>query len=261
MGPTQTKLSVDGDFGNLTKAAVDAFQKAKGLTVTHVIDDDTWAALLGYTGDWSIEELYDGKIVVGDEKFIATYKPIGHYTFTRELDVKTRSIDRSMDDIYSRIGVKYQVDKADAYVFVTVKTWPAWVVPSHRTNFIDAPEGATQQQAQALAESTALDMQFVGIGEELDGPIRPELLVGDIAQISEDGGSTSTITGIITEVRHNMGEDGFFTSFYTDSGGTVMQVQIDDEGSMVEVTRTSKTRHRRRLGNAVKKIIHTERKW
>ena len=39
-------LSVDGDFGTLTKAGVQAFQAAKGLASDGVVGDQTWPALV-----------------------------------------------------------------------------------------------------------------------------------------------------------------------------------------------------------------------
>jgi hypothetical protein len=42
------QLTIDGDFGPATQAAVEQFQAAKGLSVTGVIDPTTWSALLHY---------------------------------------------------------------------------------------------------------------------------------------------------------------------------------------------------------------------
>ena len=39
--------NVDGDFGVKTKAAVMAFQKAKGLVVDGIVGTKTWSKLLG----------------------------------------------------------------------------------------------------------------------------------------------------------------------------------------------------------------------
>ena len=39
--------NVDGDFGTKTKAAVMAFQKAKGLVVDGIVGTKTWSKLLG----------------------------------------------------------------------------------------------------------------------------------------------------------------------------------------------------------------------
>ncbi len=43
------KVSVDGQFGPQTQAAVEAFQKGAGLPPTGKIDTATWKALLRYT--------------------------------------------------------------------------------------------------------------------------------------------------------------------------------------------------------------------
>ncbi len=40
-------LAVDGSFGPLTEARVEAYQKSKGLAVTGVVESKTWAALMG----------------------------------------------------------------------------------------------------------------------------------------------------------------------------------------------------------------------
>ena len=42
---TATTLVADGHFGNLTHAAVTAFQRKNGLTVDGVVGDETWKAL------------------------------------------------------------------------------------------------------------------------------------------------------------------------------------------------------------------------
>jgi peptidoglycan hydrolase-like protein with peptidoglycan-binding domain len=41
------KLTVDGSFGPATEARVKEYQKAKGLTVTGIVDSKVWAALMG----------------------------------------------------------------------------------------------------------------------------------------------------------------------------------------------------------------------
>ena len=45
------KLTVDGSYGPATEARVKEYQKAKGLTVTGVIDRKVWYALMGRQGD------------------------------------------------------------------------------------------------------------------------------------------------------------------------------------------------------------------
>ena len=45
-GANNTALSIDGDFGNNTKIALVAFQKAKGLTADGVCGSKTWSKLI-----------------------------------------------------------------------------------------------------------------------------------------------------------------------------------------------------------------------
>ena len=181
---------------------------------------------------WTMVELYDGRYVIGAQTgLIKQYTPSNRYTFTRERDVFTRRIDRSGDGVYSRIGVKYG-DPA-TFVFAEVATFPYWYAPTHKTLYVDAPEGSTAAQAQYLADAKAQELQFIGIKEQCTGLIRPELTVGDVAQMNEGG--TNTVTGVITETKHQMGPQGYFTTFVTDSGGVILA----DDGTNLAVAITS----------------------
>ncbi len=231
-----TKLVVDGVFGDKTRAAVRYIQALKGITVNGSVDAPTWAALLIMPLNWKLLELYDGRFVVGQPAFIAAYKPVGRYTFTRGTDVLTRSIDRCADGCYSRVGVSYKSEGEDAYVYAGVDMWPAWAVPSHKTFYMSASDDATQAQAQTIANNKAVALQYVGVTEQVVGPIRPELLVGDIALV-DNGDETATVTGLITSIRHKLGSSGFYTTFTTDSGGAIMEDTL--EGVPVEVSAMS----------------------
>ena len=64
-------------------------------------------------------------------------------------------------------------------------------------------------------------MQYVGIQETFTGPLRPQLLVGDVASVYYGSDAEeSTGLGIITEVKHSFGRKGFSTEFTLDSGGS-----------------------------------------
>ena len=59
------------------------------------------------------------------------------------------------------------------------------------------------------------------MSEAFTSPIRPQLLVGDVASVYYTGKSESTSLGVITDITHHFGESGFFTDFTVDSGGVV----------------------------------------
>lgn len=199
------------------------------LPSDNVLDSfNKWLTSIG----WVMVELYDGRYVIGERTgLIQTYCPSNRYTFTRELDVLTRRVDKSGDGSYTRVGVKYGDPLEYAYAEVT--SYPYWYSPSHKTLYIDAPAGSTQAQAQVLANTKAQEMSFVGVKEQCVGLIRPELIVGDVAQLNEGG--INTVTGVITETKHQLGSQGFFTTFVTDSGGVILA----DNGTDIAVAITS----------------------
>jgi len=120
-----------------------------------------------------------------------------------------------------------------AFKFAEVATFPYWYAPTHKTLYIDGPEGSTAAQAQYLADAKAQELQFVGIKEQCTGLIRPELTIGDIAQLNEGG--INTVTGVVTETKHQLGPQGFVTTFITDSGGVILA----DDGTNLAVAITA----------------------
>lgn len=88
--------------------------------------------------------------------------------------------------------------------------------------------------------------------EECVGLIRPELTIGDVTQILE--GEQATVTGVITETKHHLGAQGFFTSFITDSGGVI----LDDDGANISVAITSSVwgaNRQRRMTDFIRKPV------
>lgn len=260
---TYTKLVVDGIFGPKTEAAVRYFQHMKKITETGDVDAATWAALLVKPVNWKLIEKPDGSFAAGSDKWLARYhRPVGRYPFKLGRDVLSRRIDRSIDGCYSRVGVKYKSGEADAYKYALVDMWPSWAVPSHKTLYLDAPDGASAAQAQTLADQRAVELQYVGVSEQVVGPLRPELQVGDIAQLDHDG-ITSTVTGLVTEVQHQFGSAGFMTSFVTDSGGAIMGEVIDEVEIEVLALGAAPggTNRKRRISDLIKTIVDQKTKF
>ena len=59
------------------------------------------------------------------------------------------------------------------------------------------------------------------MSEAFSSPIRPQLLVGDVASVYYTGETEATDLGVVTDITHSFGETGFFTDFTVDSGGVV----------------------------------------
>lgn len=190
---------------------------------------------------WAFVELHDGRYFIGNPVALPDYQPNNRYTFTRDQDVFTRRIDRNGDGVYSRVCVKYG-DPA-AYIFVNVPTHSYWYTPTHRTLHVDAPTGANATQAQDLADQKAQELQYIGIKEQCVGPLRPWLIIGDVAQLSD--GEMATVTGSITELRHQLGAQGFYTTFTTDSGGEIVAEEGETLAVVVASTVWGANRQRR----------------
>ena len=169
---------------------------------------------------WGMEEMADGTIIIGYDAFRADYLPKGHYTFHSGKDLFKRKTAKRSDGAYTHVYVTGKdINDTDLEpVYLAVDHWPFWNLGSHRT-YHASLENTTQAKLQAYAEALARSIQYVGISEDFEGPIRPQLLVGDIAAAYTDDDPTPTSLGIITEIKHHFGKGGFWTGFTIDSGG------------------------------------------
>lgn len=170
-----------------------------------------------------LTELADGTVISGSEAYLSSYVPNTYYTFTVGREVQKRKTKKSADAAYAGV---YVTGKDAAHndltpVELTVPGYRYWNVPAKKLKHISAPDGwvASQADLQWYAEQEVKKLQYIGIGEEFTMALRPQLLVGDVAEISENG--VGITLGIITEVKHTIGKNGFFTDFSVDSGGEV----------------------------------------
>lgn len=180
-----------------------------------------------YTGkvnEWKLLETSDGTLCLGYQNWLSTYLPNTYYSFDEGSDVFKRKTTKLADSSYVKIRVtgKHK-DENDEDVELTpvtvdVNNFKYWALGGHRTKHLTAPDGFTQTELQAWAEAQAEKYQYIGIGEDFTGPFRPQLIVGDIAEVVD--GAEGTSLGVITEVRQVFSRrDGFKTEFSVDSGG------------------------------------------
>jgi len=177
-----------------------------------------------------IVELTDGTVCIGYDYWISDYLPRNYYSFDDGREVFKRNTTRAADGSYSRLRVTGRdADNNDLEpVTVNVENFRHWSLGSHRTKHISAPDGLTQDGLQKWAEAQAKVHQYIGIAEDFVGPFRPQLVVGDIAEVVRDG--TGTSLGVITQVKQVFdGQNGFVTEFSVDSGG----VATDSEGHVI----------------------------
>ena len=200
-----------------------------------------------------LAELADGTVINGSESYLANYAPNTFYTFDIGKDLFKRKTKKSVDGAYAGVYVtgKDSVGAELTPVELSVPNYSYWQVPAKKLKHIAAPEGwvATQPDLQWFAEQKVKELQYIGIGEDFTGPLRPHLLVGDVAEITEDGGNTATTLGVITEVKHTLGEKGFSTAFSVDSGG---EYTVIANGIRSTVSAASGNNRRQRMTDIIK---------
>jgi hypothetical protein len=121
----------------------------------------------------------------------------------------------------------YKVTIPAVHAYADVDFAEGWNLPAKKTLYVKVPEGTTEAEAQAIANQLATRIADVGIVESFAGPIRPQLQPGDQASIWEPG-KIGRLLGVLTEVGHQFGRNGFYTSFTVDSGGMLRKPAIRD---------------------------------
>ena len=138
---------------------------------------------------WKLVELPDGKILIGRDSYIKTYQSNSYYTFEGEKEVFSRKTSKSADAAYTRVMVTGKdPDGVDhTPVLLPVDNFDFWALGSHKTCHVKAPDGLSAAELATYAADVASRLQYVGIGEDFTGPLRPHLLVGDVAEVYYPG--------------------------------------------------------------------------
>lgn len=189
--------------------------------------------------DWKIAETLEGRVGVARKDDVRFDQP-SVYSFERDHNCWSYSIEFDDSDAAARVCVYSEGENQDdpvvrAYADVTFNKW--WAQPTHRTKHVKTVNGATQSQVQSLAENLAAAMAISGRIETFAGIFTPQLTIADEVHIIDENGRTETV-GAITDIKHNFGKGGFYTSFTVDSGGrkgrTTLKSLIDDVSSTPE---------------------------
>jgi hypothetical protein len=169
--------------------------------------------------DWYMDDKPDGTIVIGTASFVRTnVASTGIHSFDRGSEVFSRAVTRKTDGVYSRVCVQRNGPNPRK-VFADVPYYDGWYLAGHRTFYQDVPDDCSDATMDRLSTQLVEGMQYSGIVEKFDSPFRPWLQIGDVAYVT--GGDSPRLAGIITEVQHHFGENGYFTSFTVTSGGTI----------------------------------------
>ena len=215
--------------------------------------------LMKFYFGWQMVELDDGMIVIGIPSYIAQYVSNSYYDFNIGSEVFKRKTRKTADAAYSHVYVtgKGAGDVELDPVFLPVNHFNFWAIGNHKTCHITAPDGLTQQGLSDYAAQCALDLQYVGVGEQFVGPLKPHLLVGDVAAGYESGDAEAISLGLVTAVTQHFGGNGFYTEYSVDSGGEVT------DGENYVVTRNAVLtgyNRRPRMTDLIRSISHGS-KW
>lgn len=173
---------------------------------------------------WRLAELPDGKIIMGNESWVSRYLPRSRYSFDENEDLFKRKTSRVADGAYTSIRVTGVDSDFNDLLPITlpIKNFVYWGMGKHKTNHISAPGIYTQETLNEWALSQQDLYQYVGIGESFTGPFRPNLIVGDIAEVVY--GSEGTSLGLVTSINQKFSlEGGYQTDFNVDSGGVMTE--------------------------------------
>lgn len=187
--------------------------------------------------NWQIKEETDGTIVIGSSSY-SGFTRNSRYTFYRDRDIFSRSIVRDDQEAYRRVCVHNQ--DFTIKVYREVETYSGWNLQANKTLYVPLPEGTSLIDAERYASQIASSLQYVGKIESFTGPIRPQIMIGDEAEIISDTGKTNL--GLITEITHRFGKSGFYTEFTVDSGGRLGKGRLSDYISKITKDKVSSNR-------------------
>ncbi len=180
------------------------------------------------TINWKMEEHPDGTIIIGSPTY-PSFLQKNTYTFHRNKDIFSREIARDDIAAYRRVCI-HNSDFSIA-IYKDAQSYTGWNLQANKTLYVQVPDGTSTANATAYAIEIANRLENVGKIETFVGPMRPQIIPGDGATIIEKNGSKSL--GLITEVTHNFGKNGYNTEFSVDSGGKLGTGRLTDYISMI----------------------------
>ena len=180
--------------------------------------------ILQYLPSWQMREEVDGTVVIG-ERTDSHFTQPSRYTFQRDRDIFSREVVTDDRAIYGRVCV--HTEDFTVRVYRPVTSDLGWTPPAQKTLYQQVPEGTTSMEAATIANSLAASMANSGKIETFVCAFRPQIIPGDEAEILEADAS-KTMLGVITQVGHSFGVQGFYTEIVVDSGGRVGKPRFKD---------------------------------
>lgn len=216
--------SADGTFENPNRITLAVEAKTTGMQALETLNDLLSDASAGKK--WDFEELPSGKIIIGYDEFRSTYVAKGNYVFNGYRDVFAKTVDRSIDGVYTKVKCTGTTPKGkDISYTYNVTNFRFWDVGENRIYFAPHVEGITKTELKKYAKALAKQLKYIGRIITYRMNLKPQLVIGDVARITygQDEDEDERI-GSITEIKHILGTSGYFTEFTVTSGGNITDV-------------------------------------
>ena len=216
--------SADGTFENPNIITLVVGAKTTGLKALQTLNDLLTNDSAGKK--WDFEELPNGKIIVGYDEFRSQFNPKSNYIFNGMSDVFAKTVDRSIDGVYTKVRCTGTTTKGKEISYIyNVKNFRFWDAGENRIYHAPHVDGITKTELKKYAKALAKQLKYIGRIITYRMNLKPQLVIGDVAKITygQDEGEVENLGGI-TEIVHTLGSKGYFTEFTITSGGDVTDV-------------------------------------
>lgn len=170
-----------------------------------------------------ISENIDGTIGIGRSNDTRFDQPTT-YVFERDKTCFSYSTEYSDEQTYNRICVI--CSEPANVIYLDLPPHKLWTSPTHKTLFVTVPNGASINEMNEYANNLADSIAISGRVETFDAIFTPQMVIGDIIEMVTDG--VHEVIGVVTSIRHTVGQKGFYTEFTVDSSGRKGKPMLKD---------------------------------
>lgn len=160
--------------------------------------------------NWQIAENADGVVGISRSDD-ARFDLASTYEFERDKTCFEYSTEYSDENTYSKICVSCKEPQNS--IVVDLPPHKLWVTPSHKTLYVNVPDGTSLSELTEYANNLAISISNSGRIETFVSKFTPQMVIGDEVRMEGE------ILGTVTNVKHNIGNKGFYTEFSVDSSG------------------------------------------
>ncbi len=160
--------------------------------------------------NWQIAENANGVVGISRSDD-ARFDLASTYLFERDKTCFDYSTEYSDENTYSKLCVSCKEPLNS--IVVDLPPHKLWVTPSHKTLYVTVPDGTSLEELKSYANNLAISISNSGRVETFASKFTPQMVIGDEVRMEGE------ILGTVTNVKHTIGNKGFYTEFTVDSSG------------------------------------------